>query len=545
MFRLRSFASRAFSVATVSTRSPLLPTSATSLHRALPLASHAASLRSFHFPLARLAGDDGVDELPDFADTGVQDGPDAYEPEEEDRGAGRAAMREQQQAARELGVGGPKSKQDRFAATVKRKRAQKAASEEQKHEKARLEKIKEKARKAAAAKLAAGDPDGMEGAEESLADIEAAQAADALKTVELDKKTAKELQKKIADLTPKAPPGQKLSPAAIAAAAAIAKQIKEEALREAAIVRVNDKIDGQKLLVIDQDGKKLGVMPRAEAFRTAKAAGMDLLQVSPLGLPKDAPVVCKMLDYKLYKMQQDKKDREEAKSKRLAQREVKNVQVKAKIASGDLQTKIARMRRFLEAGHPVRLTYYAKVHDPLIFVPLFEKCVEALWIDGAIEPGSLIPTRPYLAFTPISDKKRALMFPKLTPDQRARFGVYVDEKTGVWRQRGRKTEEEREKEQKQDDDDEEDDDEDDDEEGEEETATTPAAAADSAKPTAAAPVTAPAAAAPVATPAAPILSASELKKQKQQEKKKQKFVSGPQLFSKAALQNLKRESGKQ
>ena len=50
-------------------------------------------------------------------------------------------------------------------------------------------------------------------------------------------------------------------------------------------------------MLIDADGKKHGIISFSEAMESAKAASLDLVQVSP----SDAdPVVCKLLDYGKY-----------------------------------------------------------------------------------------------------------------------------------------------------------------------------------------------------------------------------------------------------
>ena len=50
-------------------------------------------------------------------------------------------------------------------------------------------------------------------------------------------------------------------------------------------------------MLIDDQGKKLGVVKLSEALDAAKNASLDLVQVSP----SDAnPIVCKLLDYGKY-----------------------------------------------------------------------------------------------------------------------------------------------------------------------------------------------------------------------------------------------------
>ncbi|WP_305204698.1 translation initiation factor IF-3, partial [Dubosiella newyorkensis] len=55
----------------------------------------------------------------------------------------------------------------------------------------------------------------------------------------------------------------------------------------------NEKIPFRELLVIDSDGKQLGVLSKREALDIAYRQNLDLLCVAP----KARPAVCKILDY--------------------------------------------------------------------------------------------------------------------------------------------------------------------------------------------------------------------------------------------------------
>ncbi len=90
------------------------------------------------------------------------------------------------------------------------------------------------------------------------------------------------------------------------------------------------------------------MVPTQEAQRLAQEAGLDLVEVAPQGRPP----VCKILDYGRFKYEQKKK---QTKSKS-ASSVLKELRVRPKIDSHDLEIKIRKAKEFLDAGHKVQVT---------------------------------------------------------------------------------------------------------------------------------------------------------------------------------------------
>ena len=59
-------------------------------------------------------------------------------------------------------------------------------------------------------------------------------------------------------------------------------------------IPINEKIKAAEVMLIDQLGNKTGICSIDDALKAAKAASLDLVQVSP---SDSKPVVCKILDY--------------------------------------------------------------------------------------------------------------------------------------------------------------------------------------------------------------------------------------------------------
>ena len=112
--------------------------------------------------------------------------------------------------------------------------------------------------------------------------------------------------------------------------------------------RVNERIRAREVLVIDEDGTKLGVMPTREALNIARDKGLDLVEVSP----NANPPVCRIMDYGKYKYQMQKKMHEAKKKQKTV--EVKTVKVRPRTDEHDMQVRIKQTRKFLEKGNKVK-----------------------------------------------------------------------------------------------------------------------------------------------------------------------------------------------
>jgi len=98
--------------------------------------------------------------------------------------------------------------------------------------------------------------------------------------------------------------------------------------------------------VIDNQGEQMGVMNTKDALELARSRALDLVEVAPMAKPP----VCKILDYNKYKYQQKKREKKQKRS------ELKELRFTTQIQEHDLETKIRRMRKFLEEGHKVRIS---------------------------------------------------------------------------------------------------------------------------------------------------------------------------------------------
>ncbi len=112
-------------------------------------------------------------------------------------------------------------------------------------------------------------------------------------------------------------------------------------------VRLNMHIRISPLRVIGPEGEMLGVMARDEALRRAQEYGLDLVEISPTAKPP----VCKIMDYGKYKYEQKKKA-QQSKAKQ-HNMQVKEVRLRPKTDTHDIEVKKRKARKFLEEGNKV------------------------------------------------------------------------------------------------------------------------------------------------------------------------------------------------
>jgi len=101
--------------------------------------------------------------------------------------------------------------------------------------------------------------------------------------------------------------------------------------------------------VVDETGKNLGIMPAEAALKLAGDKGLDLIEISASA----KPAVVKIISFDKFRYQQEK----EAKKQKSAQKisELKQIQLSARAAKNDLETKVKKLEEFLDEGHKVEI----------------------------------------------------------------------------------------------------------------------------------------------------------------------------------------------
>jgi len=113
---------------------------------------------------------------------------------------------------------------------------------------------------------------------------------------------------------------------------------------------INEQIRDKEVLLIGENGEKLGIMSTRDALQLAKEAELDLVKIAPTAKPP----VCKIIDYGKYRYELARKEKEAKKKQKVI--EIKEVRLSPNIDTNDLNTKMSAARKFLEKGDKVKVT---------------------------------------------------------------------------------------------------------------------------------------------------------------------------------------------
>ena len=157
---------------------------------------------------------------------------------------------------------------------------------------------------------------------------------------------------------------------------------------------VNEAITAPAIVLIDGAGKRIGLVATPVALRKARESDLDIVTLSP---PHISPPICRVVNYHDWlHLERIRKGQQEPAKK------PKTIQLRKLIDAHDLAVKAEAMRRFLKAGHQVRVQYFEKDKVEGEWAELFAR-VAAL-VDGA---GVCQDTtsKPTAVFEPVRAKK--------------------------------------------------------------------------------------------------------------------------------------------
>lgn len=155
-------------------------------------------------------------------------------------------------------------------------------------------------------------------------------------------------------------------------------------------LRVNNQIRAREVRLIGADGEQLGIVPIFRALDMARAANLDLVEMSPMAQPP----VCKILDYGKFKYEQTRKEREARKNQKM--QVLKEMRLKPKIGEHDLEFKTKLIQNFLEDGDKVKVTVNFRGREnahPELGRAVLEDVAKRLQGVGAVERMPLLEGR--------------------------------------------------------------------------------------------------------------------------------------------------------
>lgn len=159
--------------------------------------------------------------------------------------------------------------------------------------------------------------------------------------------------------------------------------------------QINNEIKDREVRVIAADGEQLGIMSAVEAIQAAEAKGLDLVKIAP----QAKPPVCKIMDYSKFRYDQAKREKENRKNQK--QLETKEIRLSVTIDVGDFNTKVNQAKKFLAAGHKVKVSLRLKgrmmTHSDL-GIENMNRFAEALWEEANVDKAPKLDGRQILMF---------------------------------------------------------------------------------------------------------------------------------------------------
>lgn len=107
-------------------------------------------------------------------------------------------------------------------------------------------------------------------------------------------------------------------------------------------------IDAKEVRVVTNDGQ-IGIMDIDSALKIAEQRDLDIVEISP----NSEPPVCKIMDYKRFKFERDKKRRRARKQQSTLS--LKEIRMRPMISAHDYEFKKRNARKFIDNGDRVKV----------------------------------------------------------------------------------------------------------------------------------------------------------------------------------------------
>jgi len=104
-------------------------------------------------------------------------------------------------------------------------------------------------------------------------------------------------------------------------------------------------------MLIASNGDKMGIVPFSQAIESARAASLDLVQVSP---SDSNPVVCKLLDYGKHLF--DKKKSISSSKVKVKRNTTKEIKFRPSTDVGDYNIKLKKIKSFILEGDKTKIS---------------------------------------------------------------------------------------------------------------------------------------------------------------------------------------------
>lgn len=160
-------------------------------------------------------------------------------------------------------------------------------------------------------------------------------------------------------------------------------------------LQINEDIRDKEILVIDNEGKKLGVMTAKEAQKLAYDKDLDLVKIAP----QATPPVCRIMDYGKYCFEQAKREKEARKNQKIVS--IKEIRMFSTIDTHDFETKVNQAVKFLQGGDKLKVSVRFRkraIAHPELGAELLDRFKEAVSAAGTVDKPAKMEGRSIVMF---------------------------------------------------------------------------------------------------------------------------------------------------
>lgn len=151
--------------------------------------------------------------------------------------------------------------------------------------------------------------------------------------------------------------------------------------------RSNYQIRTPQVLVIDENGEKLGVLNTQEAIKMAQDKGLALVEIAP----QQNPPIARIMDFGKWLYEKEKSEKKKMKG---AKTEVKMMRIGLVTNPHDLEIKARKIDEFIKEGHKVQIELRLKGRQIMMKDLGREKIKKFLeFIKEPVEPESQIKSQ--------------------------------------------------------------------------------------------------------------------------------------------------------
>jgi len=115
-------------------------------------------------------------------------------------------------------------------------------------------------------------------------------------------------------------------------------------------LRINEAIRVSPIRLIDDENNQMGIIDTKEGVAMARQKSLDLVEVSP----NAEPPVCRIMDFGKWLYDQKRKNKQSHKKQHAVV--LKEIRLRPKTDTHDLEIKVNHAIKFIEKGHKVQFT---------------------------------------------------------------------------------------------------------------------------------------------------------------------------------------------